>query len=476
MCANTNEYNGLYDEIRNSRGRYILDEIKMPDTCGNHMCTVEFEYYSDDMISIVCSEAPLEYSGSDPLIAEWVRTGRLDFTSFKRLGEFLARFNDDAVSAARQSNRNQEMRMMNRSSGVSERNPVNYDRDSITLPDINSSSIVVDKERLCIDIKSELFGQDEQVSKIVHVVRNYLGTKNKKRPLSVFLYGPPGTGKSAVAELVVKKINDQLNSRDKLYYKQVDCTQIQERFDVTRLIGAAPGYVGFDEPGAFSVVEEHPNTVFVFEEIEKAAPNAIEVIMQAMETGKQETNGKTLRNGEMYFDLSHCIMFFTSNIDLEDEDTFISRAVTPFSSYTSSEVSRKISEETREAKEKLLETGKFRKEIISRLSAIIKFNSLEGEALKDIAVKSIRDAADMHNLAVSRIDTPLLQEFINETVEQSGRFGAREFRQEAVNFFGDALLEYALDNDDGTEIVLLGTLDDIKISKTSEDVNEEYSA
>ena len=72
-------------------------------------------------------------------------------------------------------------------------------------------------------------------------------------------------------------------------------TRFQDRADISRLTGAAPGYIGFDEPDVFAILEDNPKTVFIFEEIEKAANNATEVIMQAMETEKQETNGKTLK-------------------------------------------------------------------------------------------------------------------------------------------------------------------------------------
>lgn len=471
MCANTDGYSGLQQELRNCRGRYILEGVKMPESCGSQICTIEFRYHGEDYIKLICLDAPVSYNGPNPRIAQWLENGTLEFGSFDQLTAFLRQFNEDGIHQTNTAPKNTPTRRTTASSEetvIPERPEMQYDRNSITVPDTQKSYVVIDKERLILDLNSEIFGQEENIQKIVHLVRNHLGTKNRTRPISIFLYGPPGTGKSRVVELLVEKINQQLTAREQLFYRPVDCTQFQDKADISRLTGAAPGYVGFDEPGVFSVLEDHPNTVFVFEEIEKAASNVTEVIMQAMETGRQETNGKTLRNGASYYDLSHSIIFFTSNISIEDRKQvgFGSTArhePTTESITSTTNIARVISKETKVAKEKFLETGKFRREVISRMAAIIKFDGLTGDTIKDIAAKSIRDIAENHRLYITKIETPVLQEFINVTSDETEDFGARELRREADNFFGEAFLEYSHHHDDYAKIIISGTLDKVEV-------------
>lgn len=192
-----------------------------------------------------------------------------------------------------------------------------YDSNAITVP-AEKSYIDVDSERLYNALTGDIFGQDEQIAKIVHLVRNHLGKKRRSRPIAIFLYGPTGVGKTQVVKLLVEKLNEQIEPKQHFFHKVVDCSQFQNEEDISRLTGAAPGYVGFNEPGAFSCLEDYPNTVFVFGEIEKGAPNITQAIMQAMDNSRMQTNGKTLSNGCDYYDLSHSLIFFTSNIVLED--------------------------------------------------------------------------------------------------------------------------------------------------------------
>lgn len=473
MCANTAGYSDLHEELRNCRGRYILEGVKMPESCGSQICTIEFRYHGEDYIQMRCLDSPVAYNGGNPRIAQWLENGTLEFGSFDQLTAFLKQFNEESTprnnrSPQRTPTRPTTQTVSPETMQIPERPEMEYDRDSITVPDTQRSYVVIDKDKLILDLNNEIFGQEENIQKIVHLVRNHLGTKNRTRPISIFLYGPPGTGKSKVAELLVEKVNKQLTPREQLFYRPVDCTQFQDKADISRLTGAAPGYVGFDEPGVFSVLEDHPNTVFVFEEIEKAASNVTEVIMQAMETGRQETNGKTLRNGASYYDLSHSIIFFTSNITIED------RKQVGFGSTTRQEpvpepitgatnIARVISMETKTAKEKFLESGKFRREVISRMAAIIKFDGLTGDTIKDIAAKSIRDIAENHRLYITKIETPVLQEFINVTSGETEDFGARELRREADNFFGEAFLDYSHRHEDYAKIIVSGTLDEVEI-------------
>ncbi len=470
LCSNRAGFEDLRNELVTGSGCYILDNVKMPASCNNAVCTIEFRYYSDTRVTIKCCEAPVEYNGHNEAIAQWLTTGIKEFCSFDALCEFLSSFSHDIPIEPRPTVRNTEP-SDTEPVAPTRRPKMRYNKDALTVPETHQKYLVLDKDSLIIDLSEEIYGQDDNILKIAHLVCNHLATKHKSRPLSIFLYGPTGIGKSAIVEALVRAINRQLDSKQAFAYRPVDCTQFQDRADISRLTGAAPGYVGFDEPGVFAILEDNPNTVFVFEEIEKAASNATEVIMQALETGKQETNGKTLKNGNNFYDLSNCIVFFTSNVELKESKslgfaTAEPRSATQQQAGTETlNIARLIGEETREAKVKLAETGKFRREVIGRMNAIIKFNPITGDAIKDIAAKCISNIAERdHYLYVVEIDTGVLQEFLNVTAGEVESFGVRALRNEAEYYFSDALREFSHSHKDYEYIRISGTLDNVVIT------------
>lgn len=199
MCANTRGYSELQEELRHCRGQYILDNVRMPDSCNNQVCTIVFKYHGDDYIQLTCLDAPVTYNGSNTRIAQWLENGTLEFGNFEQLTAFLKQFNG-TQQENENSNRTPSITISSEPERdiVPERPEMQYDKESITVPDSQKSYIVIDKAKLVLDLNSEIFGQEENIQKIVHLVRNHLGTKNRTRPISIFLYGPPGTGKSRV--------------------------------------------------------------------------------------------------------------------------------------------------------------------------------------------------------------------------------------------------------------------------------------
>ena len=471
LCSNENSFEELHEELMTGNGSYILDNVMMPETCSECVCSVEFRYYSESRIVLLCSDAPVGYLGGNTQISEWLATGRKEFGSFDEVKTFLSKFKTDRLIT---SPENEEVPVTVVEEGEhpepkKPRPKLEYDKDKLTVPDSKKKYVVIDKDKLILDLNEEIFGQSENIEKIAHLVCNHLATKHRSRPLSVFIYGSTGIGKSAVIKALVSAINKQIGNEKAYAYRPVDCTQFQERADISRLTGAAPGYVGFEEPGVFAILENNPNTVFVFEEIEKAANNVTEVIMQAMETGKQETNGKTLRNGESYYDLSNCIIFFTSNIEVKEKKSigFASpvertREESKANPSDSTNIARLIGTETREAKIKLAETGKFRREVIGRMNAIIKFDAITGDAIKDISAKCIADLAEKdHYLYVAKIDHEILQEFLDVTAGEVENFGVRALRDEAQYYFSDAFRTFSHSHEDYTCVRVSGTLDNI---------------
>ena len=348
-----------------------------------------------------------------------------------------------------------------------------FDRDALTIPEPYKGFVKLDKDKLLLDLTSEIFGQEEVLEMIAHLVFIFLGSKGKDKPLSIFLYGPSGTGKTETAKQLVEMINRQLPREAQRYiYRDIDCTHYTHEGDISRLTGAAPGFVGHDEDGHFAVTENNPYVIYGINEIEKAHAEIATALMEAMDTGRMATNGKTLSNGKSYYDLSNCILIFTSNISVDEKKklgfTSSDVATEPLQEeYKDLSIPLRIIQLSNAAKEKLAEAGAFRKEVLGRMDAVLKFNKLSGEAIIQICVKCIEKLATKKSkLYITEIDTPILQEFINVVANNSsGSFGARNPKQYANSYFGDAFVRFSWDHPDYTHIKVSGTLNDIQIEE-----------
>lgn len=225
------------------------------------------------------------------------------------------------------------------------------------------SAKIVDLES---NIKQKLYGQDGAVDAVLErVYINFAGIGNAKRPISSFLFlGPTGTGKTELAKLLSEHLEMKL-----LRY---DMSEYQERHTVSSLIGAPPGYVGFEDGNVgggklISDISKNPYAVILFDEIEKAHSDVTNILLQMLDEGHiTSANGKRV-------DVKNCIIIMTSNLGAQANDA----NNIGFGSL------EKSGEEDRAMKEF------FRPELRNRIDRICKFNKLDTLAIKKIVVKFV---------------------------------------------------------------------------------------
>ena len=217
-------------------------------------------------------------------------------------------------------------------------------------------------------IKNTVYGQDEAVDKIVEAILvSKSGLREPHKPIGSFLFvGPTGTGKTETARALAKELQAKL--------VKFDMSEYQERHSVSKLIGAPPGYVGHAEGKMgqgqlVAAVEDSPNCVLLLDEIEKAAPQVLQVLLQVMDDGKiTGSMGKVV-------DFSNVVLLMTSNLGAQASET------------------KKIGFGDQKRKGEMNKAVKefFSPEFRNRLDAVVEFNKLEHSQMLMIVDRLIAD-------------------------------------------------------------------------------------
>ena len=253
------------------------------------------------------------------------------------------------------------------------------------------------------NIKQRLYGQDSAVDAVLErVYINFSGIGNNKRPIASFLFlGPTGTGKTELAKLLAENLDMKL-----LKY---DMSEYQEKHTVSSLIGAPPGYVGFEDGNVgggklISDVSKNPFSILLFDEIEKAHPDVINIMLQMLDEARiTSSNGKTV-------DLKNCIIIMTSNLGARDNE--------------SNNIGFGQSLEKTGSEDKAMKDF-FKPELRNRIDQVCKFVKLDTLAVKKVVVKFVDELK--LSLEAKNIKLTLTESAINLLAEQGydNKMGAR---------------------------------------------------
>jgi len=255
-------------------------------------------------------------------------------------------------------------------------------------------------------LHERVIGQDEAVRKVSEaILRSRAGIQDPNRPLGSFLFlGPTGVGKTELAKALAQALFD-----DEKNMVRIDMSEYMEKFSVSRLIGAPPGYVGYDEGGQLTeAVRRHPYCVVLFDEVEKAHPDVFNVLLQVLDDGRiTDSQGRTV-------DFKNTILIMTSNLGSE----YILDGI----------ADGEITAEAREQVDRLLKT-RFRPEFLNRIDEIVYYKPLTRNEIGSIVGLMIANLN--RRLEDKQLKVTLTDEALNAVIDRGFDpvFGARPLKR-----------------------------------------------
>ena len=296
------------------------------------------------------------------------------------------------------------------------------------LTGIEVSKLVSTEREKLLKLKDILakrvMGQDNALNLVTDaILRNKAGINDFNRPIGSFLFlGPTGVGKTEVAKSLAEQLFDDENR-----IVRIDMSEYMEKFSVSRLIGAPPGYVGYEEGGQLTeAVRRKPYSIVLLDEIEKAHPDVFNILLQILDDGRiTDSKGVTV-------DFKNTIIIMTSN--LGSEFAF---------------------EEDQDKKEKEYENiikEAFKPEFVNRIDEIIIFNKLNDKVIGDIALKfinNLKERLSLKNISLS-IDKSALDNIIKEGYDEM--YGARPMKRYIQRNIESILSKYIIENPDANDI------------------------
>ncbi|HMV24190.1 MAG TPA: ATP-dependent Clp protease ATP-binding subunit, partial [Saprospiraceae bacterium] len=313
--------------------------------------------------------------------------------------------------------------------------------------------------KMADDMKKQIIGQDDAIVKITKAIqRNRVGLKDPKKPIGSFIFlGPTGVGKTELAKALARYLFD---STDTLV--RIDMSEYMEKFSVSRLIGAPPGYVGYEEGGQLTEkVRRKPYSVILLDEIEKAHPDVYNILLQVLDDG-QLTDGLGRK-----VDFKNTLIIMTSNIGARQLKEF----------GTGVGFATKARQESEEDDSKAVITSALKKtfspEFLNRIDDVIVFNSLSQPDIFKIIDISIKELLNR----LSHLEYSLeLDEKTKEFLSEKGydpQFGARPLHRAIQKYIEDPLAEFILGENPAPGSVFLASVDEsgekliISMKKTS---------
>lgn len=289
------------------------------------------------------------------------------------------------------------------------------------------------------DLEGTVIGQQEAIKSVAHAIkRARVGLKDPSKPIGSFIFvGPTGVGKTYLAKSLAENI---FGSEEHLI--RMDMSEYMEKFAVSRLVGSPPGYVGYEEGGQLTEqVRNHPYSVILFDEIEKAHPDIFNLLLQILDDGRlTDGQGRTV-------DFKNTIIIMTSNVGVSSLNEKQSIG------FETGNVEEKNAERTREIIEREVKNA-FAPEFLNRLDEVIMFNPLSEANIEEITKLMLEKTRErLNNIDIDiTYDADVVKLLAKEGFNEE--YGARPLERHITKMIDDRLAEDILDNKLNRDVII----------------------
>lgn len=406
----------------------VFQQQIMPPGASSARARVGFEVSAPDGPATLFVERGIRYAGSaNESVGRWFSEGQLEFGSFQELRRWIqsdlkACYTLPPDAQARTTSHSERGRVM------TARELTNLEAVADQLP-ADTNALHIDEDDLFEQLVKRIRGQDDAMRLIAKQVRRHLARQAPRRPATLMALGPTGVGKTAAAEYLPAVLRDRLPDGAAYSYLRLDMSEYQERHRISQLLGAPQGYVGYGE-GAQLVdgLRANPRTIVLFDEIEKAHPDILRALMNAMDAGRLSTASANAGGHEV--DCRRAVFIFTSNLDA----TGILQEIETRRAFGNRETVDAV------CRNRLRAAG-VAPELVGRIGCFLVFRPLDREARAEVVTLAITRVAEEYGLQVVRIAPTVVADVLRGCSSEG--FGARPDEYLVDELLGPCLADAA---------------------------------
>ena len=406
LDANQTQFRDLEQRARVACVRFRNQWL--PSDCQPDRADVGFEVNAENGVALLYVQKGRRYAGANPEVAAWLETGSKEFPSFSGLVSWLQGPLKDAFAAGAPGGISLlvgESEPPKQAEELTDMETVRQGVQDIHKP------LYLDENVIFASLNQRIRGQDAALKSISSVLARHCARRHPARPAVLFSVGPSGVGKTQTAETLAEVLRKLAGDNEGYKYLRLDMTEYQEAHRVSQLIGSPQGYVGHGEGSQLlDTLRANPRTIVLFDEIEKAHPAILRVLMNAMDAGRLSTASRA--GGGHEVDCRQSVFIFTSNLDakaildeLEQRGGFGNKT-------TEDEVCRRK-----------LQAAGIAPEIVGRIGRFLVYRPLLPETRAEIMTLAIVDVAAEYGVKVGYVEPQVILELLK--MSKAEGFGMR---------------------------------------------------
>lgn len=381
----------------------VFANQEMPPGTSPAKLRIGFEIDPEDGSTVLLVDEGAIYSGESREIRDWLNQGEKRFANFSELRDWLSR----VVKPTFYQN---SPTSLDRVSAVNVENLTDLSQISES---VNNSPQVsnIDSKQLFDKLSSQIRGQDTAIRRLSKKISQHLARRFPRRPATIFALGPTGVGKTQTAECLPMALRELDVSYSDFHYLRLDMSEYQEKHRVSQLLGAPQGYLGYgDGSQLIDTLALHPRSIVLFDEIEKAHPDILKTLMNAMDAGRLSSAATTNNGREI--DCRSAVFFFTSNIEITEILAELKTRQAFDNVFLIDEICRKH-----------LKKAGIKPELVGRIGCFLVYQELSGKARTEIVALSIVRVASEYGLNIVYITPETLMAVLGKC--GTANFGAR---------------------------------------------------